>query len=80
MRDVLVTGGSGQVGGALAAMAEVEGFRFVAPGRDELDLLTPASFAPVLASRPWAAIVNAAAYTAVATTIISHDNPFSPAT
>ena len=65
MRDVLVTGGSGQVGGALAAMAEVEGFRFVAPGRDDLDLLTPASFAPVLASRPWAAIVNAAAYTAV---------------
>ncbi len=65
MRDVLVTGGSGQVGGALAAMAEVEGFRFVAPGRDELDLLRPSSFAAFLASRPWAAIINAAAYTAV---------------
>jgi len=65
MRDVLVTGGSGQVGGALAAMGEVEGFRFVAPGRDELDLLSPTSFAAFLASRPWAAIINAAAYTAV---------------
>jgi dTDP-4-dehydrorhamnose reductase len=65
MRDVLVTGGSGQVGGALAAMGEVEGFRFVAPCRDELDLLSPTSFAAFLASRPWAAIINAAAYTAV---------------
>ncbi len=65
MRDVLVTGGSGQVGGALLAAAPMDDFRFVAPGRDALDLLEPASFARILASRPWAAIINAAAYTAV---------------
>ena len=65
MKDVLVTGGSGQVGGALVALPPEAGFRFVALGRDELDLLKPESFAQVLASRPWAAIINAAAYTAV---------------
>ena len=65
MKDVLVTGGSGQVGGALVALPPEAGFRFVALGRDELDLLRPESFAEVLASRPWAAIINAAAYTAV---------------
>ena len=65
MNDVLVTGGSGQVGGALAALPAESGFRFVALGRDELDLMKPGSFAQVLASRPWAAIINAAAYTAV---------------
>ena len=65
MKDVLVTGGSGQVGGALVALESGYGFRFVAPGRDELDLLKPECFTKVLASRPWAAIINAAAYTAV---------------
>ncbi len=65
MREILVTGGSGQVGGAVLALAPPSGFRFVAPGRDELDLLKPESFAAFLASRPWAAIINAAAYTAV---------------
>ena len=65
MRDVLVTGGSGQVGGALLALSPDTGFRFVGLGRDALDLLKPETFAGVLASRPWAAIINAAAYTAV---------------
>ncbi len=65
MKDILVTGGSGQVGRALLAGAPKAGFRFVAPGRDELDLLHPQSFAYVLGSRPWAAIINAGAYTAV---------------
>ncbi len=67
MRDVLVTGGSGQVGGALLATAPTDGFRFVGLDRSALDLLQPASFASVLAARPWAAIINAAAYTAVDT-------------
>jgi dTDP-4-dehydrorhamnose reductase len=53
------------VGGALAALAPEFGLRFVAPCRDELNLLQPDSFAKVLAARPWAAIINAAAYTAV---------------
>ncbi len=65
MRDILVTGGSGQVGRALLAAAEHDGFRFVAPTRDELDLLRPENFARILAARPWAAIINAGAYTAV---------------
>lgn len=65
MKDVLVIGGSGQVGGALMALSPARGFRFVALGRDQLDLLKPESFAKVLASRSWAAIINAAAYTAV---------------
>ena len=53
------------MGSALLALAPEAGFRFVAPGRDEFDLLKPESFAKVLGSRPWAAIINAAAYTAV---------------
>ena len=65
MRDILVTGGTGQVGAALLALAPQAGFRFVAPGRDELDLLEPRSFVQILAQRPWAAIINAGAYTAV---------------
>jgi dTDP-4-dehydrorhamnose reductase len=65
MREVLVTGGSGQVGGALLALAPESGLRFVGLDRDALDLLNPETFAGVLASRSWAAIINAAAYTAV---------------
>ena len=65
MKDVLVTGGSGQVGGALLALAPEGGFRFVGLDRSELDLLNPSSFAQVISARPWSAIINAAAYTAV---------------
>jgi len=65
MRDVLVTGASGQVGRAILTAAATDGFRFVGLDRSALDLLQPASFAGVIASRPWAAIINAAAYTAV---------------
>ena len=65
MRDILVTGGSGQVGGALVRLGAPNGFRFVAPPRAELDLGDPASIAAFFASRPWAAVINAGAYTAV---------------
>jgi len=65
MRDILVTGGSGQVGGALVRLGAPEGFRLVAPPRAQLDLADPASITAVVASRPWAAVINAAAYTAV---------------
>jgi len=65
MKDILVTGGSGQVGGALLRGAAPDGFRFVAPGRDGFDLLRPDTFAGLIAARPWAAIINAGAYTAV---------------
>ena len=65
MRDILVTGGSGQVGGALLRRGAPDGFRFIAPPRSELDLGDPASIAVFFASRPWAAVINAGAYTAV---------------
>jgi len=64
MAAVLLTGGSGQVGNALRRAAP-SGIALVAPGRAELDLGDPAALARVIASRPWAAVVNAAAYTAV---------------
>jgi len=65
MKDILVTGGSGQVGGALVRLGAPEGFRFIAPARAEMDLADPASIAAFVASRPWAAVINAGAYTAV---------------
>ncbi len=64
MGPVLVTGGSGQVGGALRRMAR-EGLELVAPDRAALDLADPAAIAALVASRPWGAVVNAGAYTAV---------------
>jgi dTDP-4-dehydrorhamnose reductase len=64
MAPVLVTGGSGQVGGAVARLAGPE-FEIVAPGRDMLDLSDPKALATMVGARPWAAIVNCAAYTAV---------------
>jgi dTDP-4-dehydrorhamnose reductase len=60
---LLVTGGSGQVGGAIRRLA---GERMVvAPSRDELDLGDAAAIAALIASRPWRAVINCAAYTAV---------------
>ena len=64
MGPILVTGGSGQVGGALARLAGQD-FEIVAPGRDTLDLSDSAALATMVGARPWAAIVNCAAYTAV---------------
>jgi dTDP-4-dehydrorhamnose reductase len=64
MHPVLVTGGSGQVGTALKRLAP-EGFELIAPGRAELDLADPEAIAAMVASRPWIAVINAAAYTAV---------------
>lgn len=61
MRMVLF-GGTGQVGRALAEMAGT--IDLVAPPRDQADLSRPESMAAVLAARP-DIVVNAAAYTAV---------------
>jgi dTDP-4-dehydrorhamnose reductase len=61
---LLLTGGSGQVGRALR-QAPPEGFEVVAPTRAELDLADPASVRRWVGARPWAAIVNAGAWTAV---------------
>jgi dTDP-4-dehydrorhamnose reductase len=61
---VLVTGVTGQVGGAFARLAAGRGMRLEVPGRDRLDLADPASV-EAAAARRWRAIVNCGAYTAV---------------
>lgn len=63
-RDILLTGGSGQVGTEVIALAPA-GLNIVAPGRDQLDLADPDAIAALVASRPWAAVINCAAHTAV---------------
>lgn len=64
MRQVLVTGGTGQVGSALQRLA-LDDFELVAPSRAELDLADPEAIVTMVKSRPWAAIINSGAYTAV---------------
>ena len=64
MSEILLTGGSGQVGTALRLLAW-PGATVVAPGRAELDMADPAALAAMVASRPWALVINCAAYTAV---------------
>lgn len=64
-RDILVTGGTGQVGTELQRLALPSGWRIVAPSRDRLDLGDPASIEAAVRERRWAAIINAGAYTAV---------------
>jgi dTDP-4-dehydrorhamnose reductase len=62
---VLLFGGSGQVGRALAELAEEAGsFHLVAPPRDTVDLTRPATIASALAARP-DIVINTGAYTAV---------------
>ncbi len=65
MRQVLVTGGAGQVGTELARFAWPEGWEAVTIDRAECDLADPAAIAAVVGSRDWAAIISAGAYTAV---------------
>ena len=63
--DILVTGGTGQVGTELVAHAWPQGVRVLAPGRDELDLTSSESVAAWFAAHPVCAVINPAAYTAV---------------
>ena len=62
--DVLLTGGSGQVGIELLRQAPAT-MNLVAPRRGELDLGDPEAILALVASRPWAAIINCGAFTAV---------------
>jgi dTDP-4-dehydrorhamnose reductase len=62
---ILITGGSGQVGRALKAARLPRGVTLSAPPRAELDLADPGTLASAIASGPWAAVINAGAYTAV---------------
>lgn len=69
MRHILVTGANGQVGIELTRAALPQGWVVVALGRDVLDLNDPDAIAATIANgheeHPWAAVINAAAYTAV---------------
>jgi dTDP-4-dehydrorhamnose reductase len=62
---ILVTGGSGQVGGALASLATRRGYAITAPERGAFDLLDPVLMHAFVEGGEWTAIVNCAAYTAV---------------
>lgn len=65
MREILVTGGNGQVGTELKRYRWPDGWRVAAVDIDELDLRDTAAIAAMVASRPWAAVISAGAYTAV---------------
>ncbi len=62
---ILVTGGDGQLGTSLLGLSPPQGYTLVAPGLDVLDFTRPETIDAVMASRPWAAVINGAAHTAV---------------
>ncbi len=65
MTVVTVTGGSGQLGGALKRLSWPEGVTVVAPLRDEVDLADADAVSGYLLATGAQAVINAAAYTAV---------------
>lgn len=65
VRHVLVTGAGGQLGTELQRCAWPEGWQVTALDVGDLDLRDTAAIGRMVASRPWAAVINGAAYTAV---------------
>lgn len=65
MREILVTGAGGQLGTELRRAALPAGYAIHAVDVDTLDLTDTAAVAAKVAERPWAAVINGAAYTAV---------------
>lgn len=65
MKRILITGGSGQVGTELQRLAWPADWEILAPDRAALDLSDATEVAAYLAANDVAAIINAAAYTAV---------------
>lgn len=63
--DILVTGGSGQVGAGLRAVDWPTNVVLHAPTRAQLDLTDPASIRRAFGSRKFDAVINAGAWTAV---------------
>lgn len=64
-RYVLVTGAGGQLGTELQRCAWPLGWQVTALDAADLDLRDIEAIADIVASRPWAAVINGAAYTAV---------------
>ncbi|MDZ7283024.1 dTDP-4-dehydrorhamnose reductase [Sphingomonas sanguinis] len=64
-RAILVTGAGGQLGTELQRCAWPHGYEIVAIDHDTLDVRDTTAIAAMVASRPFAAVINGAAYTAV---------------
>lgn len=64
-RRWLITGGSGQVGGALRETGLPDGVELILPGRAELDLADPPDLDALIAANGAELIINCGAYTAV---------------
>ena len=62
---ILLTGGTGQVGQAVLRHAAEQDLEIFAPNRAQMDLTNAQTMADMVASRPWSAVINCAAYTAV---------------
>ena len=65
VKQILVTGGNGQLGTELKRHAWPDGWAVTAIDIDELDLRDAAAITAMVASQPWAAVISAGAYTAV---------------
>lgn len=65
MGDILVTGGTGQIGSSVVRMAITSGLRVHAPTRSSLDLGDSSSIVNALNGSDYRAVINCAAYTAV---------------
>ncbi|WP_375462433.1 dTDP-4-dehydrorhamnose reductase [uncultured Methylobacterium sp.] len=63
--DILILGGAGQVGTELRALSWPDGVRLDAPERAALDITDAAAVSARMDGRAYAAVINAAAYTAV---------------
>ena len=64
-RDILILGGGGQVGTELQHHAWPADVTLHAPAREALDITDEAAVEAAVAARAYAAVINAAAYTAV---------------
>ena len=63
--NILITGGTGQVGQSLLELDWPDTVHLFAPSREACDLADPASLVACLESRNWAGVINAGAYTGV---------------
>lgn len=62
---ILIAGGHGQVGQALGRTVWPDGVRLHRPKRTDLDLMSETALAQAFARTPFAAVINAAAFTSV---------------
>jgi dTDP-4-dehydrorhamnose reductase len=62
---VLLLGGTGQVGEEIRALASQKDIQIIAPAHAEVDLQDASAITGIIASAPWGAVINAAAYTDV---------------